>query len=93
MKTFAATLAIALAVSLCTIAADDALAAAFYAAPAAQRAEQPVVAPTEPAVPSDAGLSALAIVFISVGGTLALTGGIAYSARWVIHHGHGPAAA
>jgi hypothetical protein len=58
--------------------------------------EQQAVAPAEPAVPavsSDDGLSALAIVFISLGGALALAG-IAYSARWVmIHHGHGHAAA
>jgi hypothetical protein len=59
--------------------------------------EQQAVVPAEPAVvaavPSDDGLSALAIVFISLGGALALAG-IAYSARWVmIHHGHGHAAA
>jgi hypothetical protein len=57
--------------------------------------EEQAVVPAEPAVPavpSDDGLGALAIVFISLGGALALAG-IAYSGRWLmIHHGHGHAA-
>jgi hypothetical protein len=63
-------------------------------APAAQSAAsvQPgsshaLAAPVAPAASSSNGLSALAIVLISVGGALALLA-VAYTATRIVHHGH-----